>query len=119
MIKINIMYMGQPATAACDELCHKAWGEHSRPKRLLDESGDNFEYISDDEFEIVLYPDTIEGGEKKPERVQGRLNRWCVRECERCYMGPPDQEIVLPDLSKKTPNYKLAKVAVQNRLEAI
>jgi hypothetical protein len=118
MIKINIMYMGQPATAACDELCCKAWGSHSRPKRFLDEDGDDFKYISDDEFDIAPCPDTVEGWESKPQSIKDRLNKWCVRECERCYMGPPNQEIVWPTFPK-IPNYKLGKMAVQNRLEAI
>ena len=118
MIKIDIMYMGEPATVACDELCHKAWGFHSRPKLFLDENKDDYKFMSDDEFDIAPYPDTIEGTEKKPKRVKSRLNRWCVREFERCYIGPPDNEIVLPTFPR-VPNYRLAEVAVHNRLEAI
>jgi len=121
MIKKDIIYFGQPAVIACDERCDKAWGYHDRPKRYLageTVNEDDFEFIADDEFIVAPRPDTYEGGVGKPRSNEPKLNKWCSRECERCFFGPPDKEIILP-IFGKTPGYKFMKKGVQKRLAAV
>lgn len=111
MIKKDITFMGQRALVACDEQCDKAWGSHSRPKIYLDENNeDDWAWLADDELETAPEnPDTYEGGEGKPLTKEKRLNKWCVRECERCYLSPPrqwDKPVKLRDFSKRFYNMK-------------
>ena len=122
MIQKQITYCGQPATIACDERCDKAWGVNVRPKRHLrgdpQEQGisseeqmlrdDDYEFLSDDELgEAPAHPGTAEGMDIKPQKTRERMNKWCVRECERCYISHPGRWAdapVLPDYSKPLPN---------------
>ena len=79
---VNIItFFGQKAKIACDEKCEKAWGLNSRP--IVDE-----EYLTDDQLGVApVDPGTIEGADKKPIFDEDKLNKWCVRECERCNLG--------------------------------
>jgi hypothetical protein len=96
----KIVYFGEVARVACDELCVKAWGIVSRPR---DETGRAF--LADSELpEAPADPGTYEGGHGKPMSAASFPNKWCVRECERCRMTPlghPDDLPALPDFSKR------------------
>lgn len=108
MAEKMIIYFGKPARVACDELCTKAWGINSRPSVQLSEDEDDYEYLADSELpEAPADPGTYEGGQGKPASAIGFPNKWCVRECERCAMTPPDcpnDVLVLPDLTKRIKN---------------
>jgi hypothetical protein len=109
MIFKNIQYFGQPALAVCDANCGKAWGINLRPKVQLSADADDYEYLADGELgEAPADPGTYEGGQAKPTDPDERLNKWCVRECERCKMthaGPRVLgEIELFDFSKRLRN---------------
>jgi hypothetical protein len=108
MINKEIIYCGQKAIIACDEKCEKAWGIHSRPKIQLSDDSDDYIYLSDSELgEAPINPGTCEMGYAKPKYEEERLNRWCCRECERCYISMPnefDKPIVLKDFSEKVYN---------------
>lgn len=81
-----VTYFGQPMAVACDAKCHKAWGINSRPKIPLDPTDeDDFVYLADDQLgDAPDDPGTYEGGDAKPQSPDARMNKWCVRECERC-----------------------------------
>lgn len=106
----QITYFGQPAKVACDEKCNKAWGISSRPKHSLSNNPDNWEWLSDQELgEAPKDPGTREGFDMKPVNKEGIPNKWCVRECERCVIsdyGKPNQQLELPDFSKRIKNIK-------------
>ena len=106
MIQRNITYFGQQIIVACDEKCNKAWGINNRPKIQFDDNNeDDYAYLSDDELnEAPIDPGTYEGFEMsgKPEIKEERLNKWCIRECERSYRG--QLPIELKDFSKKIYN---------------
>lgn len=109
MISKDIIYFGQKAKITCDEKCEKAWGINSRPKVQLDEKNeDDYAYLSDNELGIApVNPGTYESGHAKPVNEEERMNKWCCRECERCYMSKPnqfDKPIVLKDFSKRVYN---------------
>lgn len=109
MIKKEIIYYGQKATVACYEKCEKAWGISSRPKIQFNENNeDDYAYLSDDELGMAPEDSgTYEGGYVKPISKEERLNIWCCRECERCYIsnsGEFDKPIVLKDFSKRVYN---------------
>lgn len=107
-METTITYFGQPAKVACDEKCEKAWGINNRPKECLSEDEDNYSFLSDDELGIApVNPGTYEDGQGKPVNKNGIPNKWCVRECERCWMsdyGKPNQRPSLPDFSKRINN---------------
>lgn len=49
-------------------------------------------------------PGTYEGGDAKPTYLGERLNKWCVRECERSQIvkaGEPRAVVEAPDLSRR------------------
>ena len=96
MIRKSITFCGQPATIACDANCEKAWGLNSRPRRADDS------FVPDPELGTApVDPGTTEGGHPKPRTPEERLNKWCARECERCWLSPPGEwgsEPDLPDL---------------------
>ncbi len=81
-----VRYFDQPIAVACDIKCHKAWGINSRPRVTFGTADDNdFAYVPDDELDIApADPGTYEGGHSKPRTPEQRMNKWCVRECERC-----------------------------------
>jgi len=105
-MKKQITYCGQQVFVSCDEKCDKAWGINNRPKIQLDDNNDDdYCYLSDDELENAPKdPGTYEGGDAKPISKQEIPNKWCVRECERCEMVNINEEIILPDFSKRIYN---------------
>jgi hypothetical protein len=53
---------------------------------------DDFAWLSDDELgDAPVDPGTYEGGHAKPVGATSaeHMNKWCVRECERCAMSAP------------------------------
>lgn len=101
--------MGQPVTVACDGRCEKAWGSHRRPRLQLGYALADFAYLADDELgDAPVDPGTHEGDEAKPTSPEQRLNKWCVRECERSVMVDRNDEattsIDLPDFSRRRHN---------------
>ena len=87
-----ITYLGQQAKVACDEKCHKAWGNNSRPKIQLSDEDDDFAFLSDEELGIApIDPGIYEGGHAKPTLKSEIPNKWCVRECERCSISKPGE----------------------------
>lgn len=104
-----IQYMpGQPARVACDGLCTKAWGISCRPQEQLSDDDNDTVWHADGELgEAPADPGTAEGGHRKPPDASQFPNKWCVRECERCYVSMPgkwEEPAVLPDWSKREYN---------------
>ncbi|MGH1336033.1 MAG: hypothetical protein ACRBFS_07880 [Aureispira sp.] len=104
-----ITYFGQSMKVACDEKCNKAWGIIARPKIEFEEQDlDDYAFLSDDELgEAPIDPGTYEGGQAKPIDNNQIPNKWCVRQCERCAsseLGKPNEELELPDYSKRSYN---------------
>ena len=104
-----ITWYGEPAAVACDGKCNKAWGINSRPRRQLSDDEDDYVYLSDAETgEAPLNPGTYEGDCSKPHPDSAKLNKWCVRECERSELyghldkGNPAEP--LPDFDNPQPN---------------
>ena len=98
MITKRILFMGQNATIACDARCDKAWGRQTR--KFLP---DGLPAADDDLGEAPADPGTREGLGSldecaKPTRPSTRLNRWCARECERCWISPPGHPNATPAL---------------------
>lgn len=90
MIARQITYFGQPAVVACDARCDKAWGSVTRPSEPVSDADDDVVFLADDELgEAPADPGTYEGGHAKPVSRDDRLNKWCVRACERCAMSRP------------------------------
>lgn len=105
MIARQIVYFSQPAVVICDAKCGKAWGIHGRPRVSLSDDPDDFAYLADNEVgEAPADPGTYEGGHAKPACPDERLNKWCVRACERCTMsssGGAGQVIEATDFSRR------------------
>ena len=120
----TITYFGQQAKVACDGKCNKAWGRNSRPKiypeisldkvfntypRNKNINLDNFLFCSDDELGTAPSdPGTYEGRDGKPIDISEAMNKWCVRECERCSIsdcGKYNEPLELKDFSKRISNY--------------
>lgn len=103
-----ITYFGQQAKVACDEKCNKAWGSNSRPRIENPNNEDDYVFFADSELgEAPIDPGTYEGGHAKPQAENEKMNKWCVRECERCKMSKPgeyNKPIKLPDFSKRVYN---------------
>lgn len=100
MIAKAITYFGKPCAVACDARCDKAWGVHGRPKIEFGED-DDVAYLADGELGTApADPGTYEGGQGKPQHPSERLNKWCVRECERSGMADQGTLIELKDFSK-------------------
>jgi hypothetical protein len=103
-----ITYCGQKAKVACDERCNKAWGINQRPKVSLSEDVDDYAYLMDLELGIApVNPGTTEGEHAKPTNNFEKMNKWCVRQCERSVMsedGEWNEPLVLPDFSKRIYN---------------
>lgn len=103
MFEKTIVYFGQPTTVKCDAKCDKAWGWCNRPKVYIKdehEYPDDFYMLADNELGIApIDPGTYEGNDGKPVNASSGsdLNRWCVRECERCVFGDKP----LRDFSKR------------------
>jgi len=111
MIIKRILYFGVYAAVGCDEKCNKAWGRNSRPKFNLSDNPDDWAYLADNELglgEAPIDPGTMEGECRKPIKESEKLNKWCIRECERCVMTECDSDklVRLPDFSKRIKNIK-------------
>lgn len=109
MLKEELIYCGYEATVVCDEVCDKAWGITSRPKIHLDEeNSEDFVWLADHELGTApIDPGTYEGGHAKPTSKEERMNKWCIRECERCTMstlGQTGKPIEVTDFSKRVSN---------------
>jgi hypothetical protein len=104
----NITYCGMSAKVGCDDKCNKAWGIMLRPKVQLSDDDDDVVYLGDDELgEAPKHPKTWEGGDAKPTCDSEKMNKWCVRQCERCVMteyGKPDEPLKIKDWSKNVYN---------------
>ncbi|SFF17177.1 hypothetical protein [Methylobacterium sp. yr596] len=86
----QITYFGQTAVVVCDAKCNKAWGRNRRPKVQFGDDPDDYAFLADDELgEAPTDPGTYEGSHGKPTTPAERLNKWCVRECERLGMSEP------------------------------
>lgn len=103
MLVKAITYFGQPAIVACDGRCDKAWGINGRPTVSLGDDPNDFAYLADKELEEApADPGTYEGGHAKPTCASSRLNKWCVRACERsCMTKPEGLELQTRDFSKR------------------
>lgn len=107
MIWREITYFGQRCVVACDAKCEKAWGINSRPKvELAPSEPDDYAFLADGELvEAPADPGTYEGGHAKPRQPSERLNKWCVRECERSALLKLSGNVLefpeLPDFSKR------------------
>jgi hypothetical protein len=104
-----ITFCGQPMRVACDERCDKAWGINRRPKVQHDPNDrDDYTYVPDGDLGTApVDPGTYEGDHAKPVNHQGIPNKWCVRECERCYGSHPgrsDEAPKLPDFDRPEAN---------------
>ncbi len=107
MLKTQIVF-DQTCLAVCDHKCEKAWGINGRShfegvSIAYDDEDDNV-YLAD--HEVGIAPNdlgTYEGGHGKPMHPD-KHNKWCVRECERCAIIDPNDEIRLPDFSKRRYN---------------
>lgn len=108
MIGKSFLYFGQPIAAICDAQCHKAWGISQRPRINFDPNDpDDNALLADDELgDAPVDPGTYEGGYGKPQHPDERMNKWCVRECERCTWieAKETREIVLRDFSARRYN---------------
>jgi hypothetical protein len=97
-----ISYCFQPAKVACDERCEKAWGRNARPRIQLDPNDENtFMMLADHELGTApVDPGTYEGGCGKPTSPEQRMNKWCIRECERCVISRVgESHLPLPTIS--------------------
>lgn len=106
MIRKDIKYCGQSATVVCDGKCSKAWGINNRPKLQLDpQNEDDIVWLADCELgDAPADPGTYEGFQAKPTCDEERMNKWCVRECERSDMFRPGVEVKVKDWSKRRAN---------------
>ncbi len=88
MYKRDIINFGETIRVTCDGKCTKAWGLGHRPRT---ETG---EQVPDDELGTAPEnPGTHEEHDYKPLPDEEKLNRWCVRECERSVThDPPKRE---------------------------
>jgi hypothetical protein len=73
-ISRKVTYCGVPSIVRCDAKCEYAWGRNGPPH----ERGSI----------APLNPGTYEGIDAKPLTNEQRLNRWCIRECERSEVIP-------------------------------
>lgn len=107
MLTKQILYCGQTLVAACDGRCDKAWGINTRPRVSLSDDPDDYVWVADSALGTAPEdPGTYEGMDGKPTEPGDRLNRWCVRECERSRMKRPGELIELPDMEQPRPNMK-------------
>lgn len=127
----KIVYCGQDAVVGCDAACNKAWGIVCRPCVYLDAQGkvvyvmldvrqrrlqgidyDNYAYIPDHLLgEAPADPGTYEGADGKSPKS---LNKWCVRQCERCDISSPGtKEVNVSDFSDYVFNMPSIKKIVE------
>ena len=106
MIFKTVVYFGREKIIACDKQCEKAWGITNRPKINLSKTDeDDYAFLSDNELGIAPIDATIyEGGDGKPNKSEEKLNKWCIRQCERCYIGEINKSPNLVDFSVRVNN---------------
>lgn len=106
MIFKAIRYFGHPCAVGCDAKCHKAWGINGRPRYYFDVADeDDYAFFADDELGLApIDPGTAEGRDRKPVRPSERLNKWCVRECERSELADLGEMVELHDWSTRLYN---------------
>jgi hypothetical protein len=105
MIAKQITFFGKQCILACDANCGKAWGISNRPKLQLSNDEDDIVWLADGELgEAPQFPGTWEGGQGKPLNPEGRLNKWCARECERSVIVDVGEDFSLKDFSKRRYN---------------
>jgi hypothetical protein len=103
----KITYFGRPVWVACDVRCDKAWGRHTRPTTESELDPTEPAFLADDELgEAPDDPGTYEGGEGKPTSYGDSpfahlMNKWCVRECERCTMLEEFEQVVAKSFSER------------------
>jgi hypothetical protein len=92
----RIRYCGFEAIVVCDGRCDKAWGISQRPVLTKYPDGAPKDFVPDADLGTApLLPGTAEGMDgpeisrkPQPRHPEHRLNKWCVRECERSTMLP-------------------------------
>ncbi|MEL6758689.1 MAG: hypothetical protein AAFP81_19845 [Pseudomonadota bacterium] len=91
----SITYFGERTVVWCDGKCEKAWGINGR-KYHEDHTPYTDEEMGSDAPDD---PGTYEGRDAKPTAYANpdhhRLNKWCVRECERSDMPSYEEAKVL------------------------
>lgn len=109
----EIVFAMSPQTVGCDGKCQKAWGIQMRPQCRLSEDEDDYVYYKDSVLgRAPNDPGTSEGSHIKPYGDGHiKLNKWCVRQCERSDMVEHGKELAIPDLENPTPN-----IPLENRL---
>lgn len=124
MITKQITFFGQPAIVGCDANCNKAWGRSQRPRIELDKNNpDDYAFLADSELgDAPRNPGTYEYNVGKPYTKSERLNKWCIRECERCTMSDPgaplsEESLTFPDFSKRVYNLRMAPTEGENESE--
>jgi hypothetical protein len=99
-----IRYVGREVVVACDAKCYKAWGKQKRPVMSRFGDGSPRSFVLDGDLGMAPKdPRTAEGPDSKPRHAEDRLNRWCVRECERCAMFGEFGRFELPQVWERTP----------------
>lgn len=107
MLAKTVLYFGNPVCVCCDGNCAKAWGINSRPRVQIGTDEDDYAFLADDELgDAPVNPGTYEGGHAKPTEDSERLNKWCVRECERSDMADLGELCQPKDFSKRRYNMR-------------
>lgn len=85
IIQREVTAYGRKVHFGCDGNCGKAWGINARPKvQFAEDDEDDVAWLADGEIgEAPIDPGTYEGRDAKPTSADARLNKWCLRECER------------------------------------
>ena len=110
MIVKRIIYFDHPTVLICDGRCSKAWGINERPKIMLSNDEDDYEFLSDDELgEAPREVDTWEGGDTKPQRREERMNKWCARACERSTIVKDNEDFKILDFNTRVRNIPLER----------
>lgn len=103
VFSIQVLYLGQQVVFACDGKCSKAWGVGARPREVLGVVDDYYLLPDSALGEAPARPKTTEGGDCKPSSPL-RMNKWCMRQCERSSRFRPGDELVVRDFSKRIYN---------------
>lgn len=90
MLIASISFFGDRCVHVCDGRCDKAWGINGRPSRKLSDEPDDYVFLGDGELGTAPYPHSWEGGDGRPSDEPltdaTKINKWCVRECERGHL---------------------------------
>ncbi len=91
MLAKRVRYCGVEVLIVCDGKCEKAWGIATRAALTHYPDGAPDKFVPDADLGTApADPRTYEGDDAKPVSPSERLNKWCIRECERGQMyGPP------------------------------